>query len=90
MSVCVWGVCVRACVRHTSIVKVNVICAANNGLTQCTCNGLIVNGRYWDAIFDLQSKVCNVTFRWSLLVSWFCENCVQMGAHHVEEDMFLS
>ena len=56
-------------VAHISVFKVKVICASNNCLTQCTCNGLTVNGRYWDANFDLQSKVCDVTFRWSLLVT---------------------
>ena len=54
-------------IKSRSYISIQGQCHSNNRLTQCTCNGLIVNGRYWDAIFDLQSKVCDVTFRWSLL-----------------------
>ena len=54
---------------HISVSKVNVICASNDRLTQYPCYGLVECGRYWDAIFDLPPKLCDVTFRWSLLVS---------------------
>ena len=51
--------------------------------------GLIGGCWYWDAIVDFPPILCDVKFKWSLLVSRFCEYGLQMSPQDVQEEILL-